>query len=236
MLLLAACASRPPEAAPILLFAGAGTSRNDVAEIENILRAEHLRYATADSRQFNNLSPEALGAYQLLIVPGGNFIDIGNSLTPEACARVRDRVVHGGLRYLGICAGAILAGHNAGYNSFDIATGVHFPFYAASAQGLRKTVAPVTIAGETAGPIEQYWEDGPQLTGWGTAAGKYPDGTPAIAEGPAGKGWMLLTGVHPEAPESWRRGMGFQQPVEVSRGLAVRLIHAAFTGQSILNR
>ena len=30
--------------------------------------------------------------------------------------------------------------------------------------------------------------------------GKYPDGTPAIVEGTFGNGWVILSGVHPEAP------------------------------------
>jgi glutamine amidotransferase-like uncharacterized protein len=212
---------------------GDGTSPNSVRELEGILQSEHLRYAKATSRQLNAMSAESLAAYELLIVPGGNFIDIGNSLTPATCNRVRDSVTKNGVRYLGICAGAILAGHNAGYNSFDIATGVHFPFYAASAQGVRKTMVPVTMAGRN---VEQYWEDGPQLTGWGTTIGTYPDGTPALPEGPAGRGWMLLTGVHPEAPESWRKGMAFQQPVSLSRDLAARLIRSALARQSILSK
>lgn len=232
MLLLTACGG-PPEPASILLFAGDGTSPNGVRELESILQSEHLSYAKANSRQLNAMSAESLAAYQLLIVPGGNFIDIGTSLTPATCNRVRDSVTQRGVRYLGICAGAILAGHNSGYNSFDIATGVHFPFYSASAQGIRKTMVPIAIAN---GTVEQYWEDGPQLTGWGTVTGTYPDGTPAFTEGPAGKGWMLLTGVHPEAPESWRKGLASQQPASVSRALAARLIRSALARQSILSK
>jgi hypothetical protein len=68
------------------------------------------------------------------------------------------------------------------------------------------------------------------LTGWGDVVGKYPDGTPAIVEGNSGKGWVILTGVHPEAPASWRRGMIFTTPVNVDHAYAATLINAALRG------
>ena len=75
--------------------------------------------------------------------------------------------------------------------------------------------------------IDQYWEDGPQFAGWGEVVGKYPDGTPAIVEGPVGKGWVILSGVHPEAPANWRRGMAFRTPVSDNTAYAGTLIVAA---------
>jgi hypothetical protein len=60
--------------------------------------------------------------------------------------------------------------------------------------------------------------------------GKYPDGTPAIVEGSSGKGWVILTGVHPEAPANWRRGMAFTTPASVDHAYAATLIHAALNG------
>ena len=68
---------------------------------------------------------------------------------------------------------AFLAGR-ASYNSFDLASGVRFNFYSAERRGIRKEV--VVITGVSAAPIEHYWEDGPELTGWGAVVGKYPDG------------------------------------------------------------
>ena len=50
---------------------------------------------------------------------------------------------------------------------------------------------------------------GPQLAGWGDVVAKYPDGTPAIVEGTAAAGRVILSGIHPEAPENWRHGMAF---------------------------
>jgi glutamine amidotransferase-like uncharacterized protein len=215
--------------APILLYAGAGSSPNDVKAIEAILRDHGHTYATADAEQFNAMSAEQLAAHRLLIVPGGNYIEMGQALTDDAAVRVRD-AVHGGLNYLGICAGALIAG-KATTRSFNLTDGVHFDFYAAVNQNIHKTVLPVAVAGgET---LELYWEDGPQLSGWGEPIARYPDGTPAVAQGAAGEGWGVLCGVHPEAPESWREGMDYTTPASAGHEYAAELIEAALRQRSL---
>jgi glutamine amidotransferase-like uncharacterized protein len=209
---------------PILLFAGSGTSPNDVAAVEAILDRDGLQYATADTSQFNAIESDRLGTYRLLIVPGGDFIDIGNGLSPTAIASVRAAVARG-LNYLGICAGGFLAGHLTRYKSLDLAGHVVFRFYSAEAAGIRK--AAVSIATADAAPLEQYWEDGPQFSGWGSVVGKYPDGTPAIVESPYGRGLVVLAGIHAEAPESWRRGMNFNTSATADNDYASTLVLAA---------
>jgi hypothetical protein len=66
---------KPPvaEATPaILLFDGAGTSPNDVAEIARILREQQLAFVRADSERLNATNEDQLRAFRLIIVPGGN--------------------------------------------------------------------------------------------------------------------------------------------------------------------
>jgi Biotin-protein ligase, N terminal len=215
--------------APILLFNGTGTSANDVAAVETILNGNHFNYSTANSSQVNEMGESQIQGYRLLIVPGGNFVDIGNSLTSSATANIRS-AVQNGLNYLGLCAGGFFAG-NSPYNGLNLTAGVRFGFYAAEGRGIRKTA--VAIAGAGAPALDQYWEDGPQFTGWGSVVGKYPDGTPAIVEGTAGSGWVILAGVHPEAPASWRRGMTFLTPASADNAYAGTLIHAALDRTSL---
>jgi len=221
---LTACG--PPAAAPILLFAGSGTSPGDVEAIESILRENRMAYARANSWQLNGMSESQIKAYRLLIVPGGNFVQIGDGLTPGAAANIRT-AVQGGVNYLGICAGAFFGG-NSPYNGLNLTAGVRFPFYSAEDRGIRKMAVAIADAG--AGTLDLYWEDGPQLTGWGAAVAKYPDGAPAIVQGTSGNGWVVLSGIHPEAPASWRLGLTFHTPVSASQAYAARLI------QSALNR
>jgi glutamine amidotransferase-like uncharacterized protein len=226
-----ACEKTPSDRAAILLFAGAGTSAGDVSAVKKILDDNHLEYASATSSQLNDMTVSQLMSYRLLIVPGGNFMDLGASLTPQTSSKIQAAVQHG-VNYLGICAGAFLAGDGRGYyNGFNLTAGTRFGFYSAESRGVRK--AAVAIAGINTAPIEQYWEDGPELSGWGTVVAKYPDGTPAVVEGASGKGWVVLSGVHPEAPEAWRRGIKFTTPASVSNAYAGTLVKAALTRTSL---
>jgi glutamine amidotransferase-like uncharacterized protein len=215
---------------PILVFDGTGTSPNDVAAVEAILNSNHLDYSTANSSQLNHMSESHIRGYRVLIIPGGNFIEIGRSLTASTTANIRN-AVQNGLNYLGICAGGFLAGGSAYYNGLNLTSGVQFGFYSAENRGVRKAPVPIAVA---AGPtLDHYWEDGPQFTGWGSVVGKYPDGTPAIVEGTFGSGWVVLTGVHPEAPENWRRGMTFKTPATEDNAYAGVLINAALYRTSL---
>ena len=220
----------PGGTAPILLFNGTGASPNDVKAVETLLSANHLNYSTVNSSQLNQMGESQIRGYRLLIVPGGNFIDIGNSLSSSTTANIRN-AVQNGLNYLGICAGGFLAGNSSYYNSLNLTSGARFGFYSAENQGIRKASVAIAAAG---GPtLDQYWEDGPQFTGWGAIVAKYPDGTPAIVEGTFGSGWVILTGVHPEAPEAWRGGMTFITPAAADNAYAGTLIQAALNGTSL---
>jgi glutamine amidotransferase-like uncharacterized protein len=218
------------DAASILLFNGTGTSPNDVVAVEANLNSNHFKYSTANSAKINQMSESQIRRYRLLIVPGGNFIDIGNSLSSSTITNIRN-AVQNGLNYLGICAGGFLAGNSSYYNALNLTSGVRFGFYSAENRGVRKAAVAVAAAG---GPtLDQYWEDGPQFLGWGAIVAKYPDGTPAIVEGTFGSGWVILTGVHPEAPEAWRDGMTFITPANADNAYASTLVHAALNGASL---
>jgi glutamine amidotransferase-like uncharacterized protein len=229
-LVLTACAPSTSDGTPaILLFSGTGTSPNDVTAVKAILADRSLTYSTVNSSQLNGMSASQLKAYRLMIVPGGNYITIGESLTPGTAAKVRE-AVQGGLNYLGICAGGLLAGHVSN-NGLNLTQGVQFGFYRIVNQGIHKAAVEITTVSGPA--IEHYWEDGPQFTGWGAVVAKYPDGTPAIVEGRSGKGWVLLTGTHPEAPEHWRHGMIFRTPASAAIAYAGTLVDAALNGISL---
>jgi glutamine amidotransferase-like uncharacterized protein len=231
-LAIAACSPAAPRAVPpVLIFAGTGTSSNDLRAVEAILHDRQLAYTTATSRELNAMSVSQLAEYKLMLVPGGDFMAVSKSLTSATAANVHT-AVQNGLNYLGICAGAFLAARGT-YTNFDLTSGVRFGFYAAERQGIRKSA--VMIAGAGTAPIEHYWEDGPELSGWGTVVGTYPDGTPAIAQGASGKGWVILTGVHPEAPESWRRDMTFTAPARIANDYAATLIDAALHGTPLVH-
>jgi hypothetical protein len=126
-------------------FNGRGAAVEDVVAFERILDNQHLAYSTVSSPQLADMNEAALGAYRLLIVPRGSFETIGKHLTSNTLATI-DGAEQGGLGYLGVCSGAILAGHNAYYDRvFDLASGAELDFYADTKRGVHK--AAVAISG-----------------------------------------------------------------------------------------
>ena len=214
---------------PILLFNGTGTIASDVKAVEAILSAHGLAYSTANSAQLNGMSESQLKAYKLLIVPGGNSITIGDNLRSSTTSNIHN-AVNAGLHYLGICAGGFFGGYS-NHNGLNLTSGVWFNVYSNYGKGTGK--AAVEVRDSDGEALDQYWQDGPQFSGWGSIVGEYPDGAPAIVEGKSGNGWVILSGVHPEAPQSWRYGMKFTTPVGVDNAYAGTLVLAALNGTSL---
>jgi hypothetical protein len=211
---------------PVLLFIGSGTSSGDVKAVKTILGNMKLGYATATSGQLNAMSESQLRAYKLFLMPGGDAVTIGSHLSRTATTNLHNAIVNDGLHYLGICAGAFFA-DNSTYNYLHL-TGVLFNFYKNT-----HTQEAVEIAQPNGTKLDQYWQWGPELNGWGSVVGRYPNGTAAISEGKVGKAWVILSGVHPEAPESWRYGLHFTTPVSVDNAYAETLVTAALNGTSL---
>jgi hypothetical protein len=214
-------------AEPVLLYVGAGTTSGDVSAVESVLGTLGVGYTAADSSQLNALSEQQLGGYKLILVPGGNSITIGQSLSPAATSAIRGAVQQYGVHYLGICAGAFFGGYSM-YNGVDLTGGVSFEFYRDENLGIHQE--PVLISFPSSGPLDVYWQDGPQLSGWGSVVARFPDGTPAIVEGQSGKGFVVFTGVHLEAPQSWRGAMTFTTSASTDLAYAGTVIEAALNG------
>lgn len=222
---VAAGASTPS----VLLFNGTGTSSSDVSAVETILNNLKLSYATANSSQLNGMSTSSMSAYKLFLMPGGDAITISKNLKSGTITNLHNAIVNNGLHYLGICAGAFFAGDSGVYDYLALTpSGVWFNYYADEFKGIHKEA--VEIKASDGSKLDQYWQDGPQLSGWGSIVGKYPDGTPAIVEGNSGKGWVILCGVHPEAPSSWRTGMTFTTSVATDNAYAQTLVSNALNG------
>jgi len=225
---VAAGASTPQ----VLLFVGTGTSSGAVTATKTILGNLKLTYATATSSQLNGMSESALKAYKLFLMPGGNAITISQNLSATTITNLHNAIVNDGLNYFGICAGGFFAGNSGIYNYLDLTpTAVWFNYYADEFKGIYKEAVEIKASDGT--KLDQYWENGPQFSGWGKIIGKYPDGTPAIVEGNSGKGWVILSAVHPEAPDSWRTGMTFTTTAAVDNAYAQTLLTAALNGTSL---
>jgi hypothetical protein len=86
---------------------------------------QRRRPYVSDSSQMNGMSEAQMQRHRLLIIPGGNFEEIGNSLTARAAANIRGPV-RSGVNYLGISAGAFFAG-NSPYNRLNLTSGARYP-------------------------------------------------------------------------------------------------------------
>jgi len=212
---------------PVILFNGTGTIANDVSAVAAILSESGLAYATANSAQLNAMTQAQLNSYKLLIVPGGNSITIGKYLTKTATTNIHNAVINGGLHYLGICAGGFFGGYSI-YNGLNLTSARWFSFYEDYYHGIHKE--SLNISYPSGGKLDVYWQDGPQFTGWGSIVARFPDGAPAVVEGKSGAGWVILTGVHAEAPASWRYGMTFSSSVASNTAYAKTLVSAALHG------
>ena len=211
---------------PALVFNGTGTD-SDVAAVESVLNTLKLKYATANSSQLNAMTETKLNAYKLLIVPGGNSITIGNNLSTATTAMIRATVQNDGLHYLGFCAGAFFGSYQTA-NGIDLTSGVWFDVWPNNGKGTG--MEAVGISFPKSSTLDMYWHDGPETSGWGYIVAKYPDGTAAIAEGAYGKGFAILSGVHPEAPASWRTCCKFTTPLATDLAYAGTLVTAALNG------
>jgi hypothetical protein len=208
----------------VLVFNGTGTSLTDVAAIGSIVTSLGLAYKTINSSQLDGMTQAELANYKLFIVPGGDSIKIGRNLSSKATSTVRTAVQQNGLNYLGMCAGGFFGGFSK-YNGLNLTSGVWFAFYSDYNKGIHKESVMVSRPGQSA--LDIYWQNGPELSNWGKVVGKYPTGKPAIVEGNWGNGFVILSGVHPEAPASWRTGMNFKTPLDVDLAYAATLVKAA---------
>lgn len=224
-----AAGGSPPR---VLLYVGNGTTSGSVAAVKTILGDLNLKYATASASQLNSMSESGLSAYKLLLIPGGNAVTISKSLSSRTVTNIHGAITKEGLHYLGICAGGFFAGHSGIYDYLDLTpTGVWFNFYADYFKGITKEAVEIKSPDGT--KRDQYWQEGPQLSGWGNVVGKYPDGTPAVVEGKAGNGFVILCAVHPEATQAWRTGMKFTTSVAVDNDYAKTLVTNALNGTSL---
>jgi hypothetical protein len=215
---------------PVLIFNGTGTSSTDVTAVINVVKTAGLGYKTANSSQLDAMSQAELAAYRLFIVPGGDSIKIGNNVSSKATTNVRNAVAQNGLNYLGFCAGGFFGGFSK-YNGLNLTSGVWFSLYADYYKGIHKEA--VTISFPSGKKLDIYWQNGPDLSGWGSVVGKYPNGRAALTEGHWGKGFVLLSGVHPEAPANWRYGMQFNTPLDVDLAYAATLVTSALNGTTL---
>jgi hypothetical protein len=218
----------PAYTTAVLLYNGDGVSASEEESDVSILSANNISYTAVTSAQLNAMTASDFASYGLFFVPGGESETMSTSLNASTFTLIQN-AVSGGMGYLGICAGAFLAGDYGSWG-LDLST-IGFNYYAAENQGITEEAVEVTFpSGSPNGTsMDLIWYGGPMLDGFGDVIGKYPDGTVAIAEGNYGSGMVLLSGVHPDAPASWRTGMGDTDTTTQDFAYVATLLNAVLT-------
>lgn len=164
----------------------------------------------------------------LWIQPGGESLIVAENINPDLQRAVREFVGNGG-GYVGFCAGAFFAdsfihqtnvaglGIFAGFSKSYINSNSNAAMLEMNWNGQKRLV---------------YREEGPYLE---ISIGQsmfvpfayYPTGEIASAYGYYGRGKVIITGVHPEAPQYWRDDIHSQDPDGLDYDLAIEMINWA---------
>jgi glutamine amidotransferase-like uncharacterized protein len=164
-----------------------------------------------------HLTPEIFQGASLWMQPGGNAITVAQKIGKEGLALIRNFVRNGGA-YVGFCAGAFLADSTVDDPETIKGLGI-----------LPVGTADYPIDSEPAGiPLRMNWNGqwrtlyfegggyflthGVNRTSDYTVFAWFPNGDAAALETAYGRGGVVVTGAHPEAPEKWKTDGGWHDP------------------------
>jgi glutamine amidotransferase-like uncharacterized protein len=198
----------------VMLFAGTGTWATEVSSIESILKTNNMTYNKLSSAQLNALSAKDLAQYGLLIFPGGAGGTQAKSLSSQSHAELRSAVQDYGVSYLGFCAGAFIAvapapdpGQDVSYG-LGIVNGLELDYYFLEYQ-LNPDVAMTLENFADGSQRDLLWYGGPVTPNTpGGVIARYPNGDPAITQLVSGKGFVIVSGPHPAAPQTVKDSFG----------------------------
>lgn len=220
----------------VMLFAGSGTWGTEVNNLENIMNAHGVKYQVVTSAQLDAMSVDQMAQFGLMIFPGGSGGTEADSLSSQTHTNLREAVQARGVSYLGFCAGSFIAeapapaaGQDVSYG-LGVVAGPELDYYYLENQGTDIAMTPLTFADGSTQDI--LWYGGPVTpsTAGGVIA-KYPDGNPAITELWSGKGFVILSGVHPTADQATLAAVGMSSTDGTHQDTAYNLINAALHQQ-----
>lgn len=221
----------------ILLFNGDGVWSPEVASLRGIFAAHGASFDEVSSSELNAMSAEEMARYGTFVWPGGLGGTQSSSLSRVTKDNIRKAVRELGTSYIGFCAGAFVAvaptpaeGKSPSYG-ISIVDGPELPYYYLEAEMERNGETDIAMTMETFADgttRDLVWYGGPVVTSDAhSVIAKYPNGDAAISQMWSGKGWVILSAVHPTAPQSVRDTYGLDDADGVDLDLAWKLIEAA---------
>lgn len=227
----------------ILLYNGSGVWSPEVSSLRSIFAEHGATYDEVSSSELNAMSAEDLAKYGAIVWPGGLGGTQSASLTIQTKDNLRAAVREAGVGYIGFCAGAFVAvsptpaeGKAPSYG-LSIVDGAELPYYYLEAEYERSGATDITMTLESFADGTQrdlVWYGGPVVTaGENSVIAKYPNGDAAISQMWSGNGWVILSAVHPTAPQSVRDTYGLNDSDGMDLDLAWKLIDAAVHQQAL---
>ncbi|CZT22199.1 uncharacterized protein RCC_08068 [Ramularia collo-cygni] len=205
----------------------------------------NIKVEFAGPKEKVKINAKSLKGVNILAQPGGPDLDAAWREARPYASDVRTWVANGG-RYLGVCLGAFLAGHDSGFglipkgdriqqeitrpnppidDGSDIVTQIDWTFQ----------------TGRKKGKTERHWayfQDGTTFIRSSNSPakvlGKYvSNGDVASVLNSYGKGWVANIGVHPEADQSWYDDAGITNPEGVQTEIGHDIVNALMAAGSV---
>lgn len=210
-----------------LVYAGPQGCSNCVAAVTAALRASEYDWRVVLVGPGTDAPgiPDLLREASLYVQPGGgsDLASTMRDLQPVE-ADIRQFVRLGGA-YLGLCFGAYLAGKDPGFGLLPGDTYGWAGSVGASIEDDRDAVVPIWWRGKLR---HMFFQDGPAFF---IAPGsdvkviaRYDNGAIATLAARVGRGRVVVSGPHPEAPRAWFRAAGLSNPDGYQDGLMQDLL------------
>ncbi len=195
----------PVMANQVLVYRDEGVCPENCAEAIGVLAAKEfgpVKYVKAAQ-----ITEATLKNAKIYIQPGGDAIEVAQHMKPAQMQLLRNFIAQGGA-YLGICAGAFFADHFADDHNkvpaLGLIPGISRDFLPGNVDDLILKVMWRT-------PRFLYFQAGATFELDGKRPvdilARYMDGRPAVIQFPYGRGTVVLSGPHPEAPMEWKSEM-----------------------------
>lgn len=216
----------------VLLFTGQGTWSSEIASIENILTSHGATFQDIGSTELNAMTVDEIAQYGVMIFPGGEGGTEAGSLSAQTHANLREAVQLRGVSYVGFCAGSFIAVAPAPVGNQDVSYGlgiVNGPllqYYYLENQGTDIAMTEETFADGTQADL--LWYGGPVTPDTpGGVIARYPTGEPAMSEMWSGRGFVVLSAVHPTATQAILDALGMTSNDGTHTDIAWNLINGA---------
>ena len=210
------------------------TATDDAPALESIADKNGWTYREVTSEEMDALTPEQLADFGAIVWPGGYAGEMSDSIQPATRQRLHDAVNNNGVGFVGICAGAFIAVSPAAKSGeagpawgLSIMDAPILDYYHLTDEGVDDQMVDIVFPNNQ--HRQMVWWGGPKTPEYpGGVVARYADNKdPAISETWAGKGLMVISGPHPEAPQSWRDKLGLTDSDGLDQDTAAQLISAA---------